>query len=80
MPIKDPEKRREANRIRMQKRRAEGKWIDPDKERERKKVWYEEKGGHEKMVAQVRRFREKKKEAEGQSPSASGGLWDCMFV
>lgn len=52
MPHKDPDERRRANRERMRLRRAEGTaWIDPDKEAERKKVWYEEQGGKAKLNA-----------------------------
>lgn len=54
MPYKDPEQRKEANRIRMQRRRAEGAaWIDPEKEKARKLRWYEG-GGKEKMIADQR--------------------------
>lgn len=55
MPYKDPEQRKEANRLRMQKRRAEGAWLDPAKEAERKARWYAEQGGKEKRLEADRR-------------------------
>ena len=59
MPIKDPERRREANRERMRRKRAEGvAWIDPEKERARKAQWYYEQGGKERRLINDRRRRE----------------------
>lgn len=62
MPIKDPDKRRAANAERMRRRRAEGTaWVDPEKEAERKRRWYDE-GGKEKIMDATKARRQAAKE------------------
>lgn len=63
MPHKDPEKRREANKERMRRKRAEGEaWVNPAKEAERKAEWYSERGGKYRRLLSDRRRLERLRE------------------
>lgn len=62
MPYKDPEKRRAANRERMRRKRAEGAYVDPAKETERKAAWYAAGGKQNRLESDRRRAARKKEE------------------